>query len=70
MAQSFVEAGASAVIAPLWVVKDDVARDVSLRFYQAVFAGTSPAEFLRTERAEMNDSGTHLAYVLYGHPLL
>jgi hypothetical protein len=69
MAQSFVEAGASAVIAPLWVVKDDVARDVSLRFYASAFAGTSPAEFLRVERAR-DGSGTHLAYVLYGHPLL
>jgi CHAT domain-containing protein len=69
MAQSFVEAGASAVIAPLWVVKDDVARDVSLRFYASAFAGKSPAEFLREERAR-DGSGTHLAYVLYGHPLL
>jgi hypothetical protein len=69
MAQSFVEAGASAVIAPLWVVKDDVARDVSLRFYESAFKGTSPAEFLRAERAR-DGSGTHLAYVLYGHPLL
>jgi hypothetical protein len=51
------------------VVKDDVAREVSLRFYKAVFAGTSPAEFLRRERAR-DGSGTHLAYVLYGHPLL
>ena len=69
MAQAFVEAGASAVIAPLWSVKDDVARDISLRFYQAVFSGTSPAEFLRAERASL-ESGTNLAYVLYGHPLL
>jgi CHAT domain len=69
MAQSFVEAGASAVIAPLWVVKDEVAREVSLRFYEAAFAGTAPAEFLRSERAR-DGSGTHLAYVLYGHPLL
>ena len=53
MAQAFVEAGASAVIAPLWSVKDDVARDISLRFYQAVFSGTSPAEFLRAERAPL-----------------
>ncbi|HET6685618.1 MAG TPA: CHAT domain-containing protein, partial [Jiangellaceae bacterium] len=70
MAQAFVEAGASAVIAPLWSVKDDVARDISLRFYEAVFSGTSPAEFLRTERARPSESGTNLAYVLYGHPLL
>jgi hypothetical protein len=69
MAQAFVEAGAAAVIAPLWVVQDDVARDVSLRFYAAAFAGTSPGEFLRTERTR-NGSGTHLAYVLYGHPLM
>jgi CHAT domain len=70
MAQAFVEAGATAVIAPLWSVKDDVARDISLRFYQAVFSGMSPAEFLRAERARPSESGTNLAYVLYGHPLL
>jgi hypothetical protein len=69
MAQSFVEAGASAVIAPLWVVNDEVAREVSLRFYTSAFSGMSPAEFLRAERAR-DGSGTHLAYVLYGHPLL
>jgi CHAT domain len=69
MAQSFVEAGASGVIAPLWVVNDEVARDVSLRFYASAFAGTSPAEFLRAERAR-DGASTHLAYVLYGHPLL
>jgi CHAT domain len=69
IAQSFVEAGASAVIAPLWVVNDEVARDVSLRFYSSAFSGTAPAEFLRAERAR-DGSGTHLAYVLYGHPRL
>ena len=69
MAQAFVTAGASAVVAPLWVVDDEVARDVSLRFYQAVFAGTAPAEFLRLERGA-GESGTHLAYVFYGHPNL
>jgi CHAT domain-containing protein len=67
IAQSFIEAGASAVIAPLWVVNDEVARDVSLRFYSSAFSGTAPAEFLRAERAR-DGSGTHLAYVLYGHP--
>ncbi|MGH9262735.1 MAG: CHAT domain-containing protein, partial [Acidimicrobiales bacterium] len=70
MAQAFVEAGASAVIAPLWAVQDDVAREVSLRFYEAAFSGISPGELLRNERAQMRDSGTHLAYVLYGHPAL
>jgi hypothetical protein len=69
MAQAFVEAGAAAVVAPLWVVQDDVARDVSLRFYAATFAGMSPGEFLRAERAR-DSSGTHLAYVLYAHPLM
>ena len=69
MAQAFVTAGASAVVAPLWVVDDEVARDVSLRFYQAVFTGTTPAEFLRAERGA-GESGTQLAYVFYGHPNL
>ena len=51
------------------MVDDEVARDVSLRFYRAVFAGSSPAEFLRAQRQDAA-SGTHLAYVFYGHPHL
>ena len=33
MVQAFLSVGASAVVAPLWSVRDDVAKDISLRFY-------------------------------------
>jgi CHAT domain-containing protein len=70
MAQAFVEAGASAVVAPLWVVRDDEAFKVSTQFYEEAFGGASPAMVLRAQRATPDDTGTRLAYVLYGHPRL
>jgi len=73
MAQSFVSAGASAVIAPLWSVKDTTAKDFALQFY-APAGETRPATALRTARASLGNagitSGTHLAYQFYGHPAL
>lgn len=73
MAQAFLSAGASAVIAPLWSVRDDIAREISLRFYKLAFAGEPPAEVLRRERASFSAtdppvSSTFLAYQFYGHP--
>ncbi len=73
MASAFLMALASGVIAPIWSVKDDVARDIALHFYAGVFAGTSPAELLRRERARFNEdaeSATFIAYLFYGHPSL
>ena len=74
MAEAFLRAGASAVVAPLWSVRDGVAKDVALRFYPgALTEGASPAELLRRERARFTTAGdpataTHLAYLFYGHP--
>ena len=74
MAEAFLRAGASAVVAPLWSVRDGVAKDVALRFYPgALTEGVSPAELLRRERARFTAAGdtataTHLAYLFYGHP--
>jgi hypothetical protein len=74
MAEAFLRAGASAVVAPLWSVRDGVAKDVALRFYPgALTEGASPAELLRRERARFAAAGdpataTHLAYLFYGHP--
>lgn len=73
MAQAFLRAGASAVVAPLWSVRDDIAKEISLRFYAGAFSGVAPAEILRQERASFGSGGpptsaTYLAYQFYGHP--
>ena len=75
MAAAFLYAGAAAVIAPLWSIDDVAAKDIGLRFYERVFAGASPAEALRLERASFltspgTASSTFLAYQYYGHPSL
>ena len=75
MAAAFLYAGAAAVIAPLWSIDDAAAKDIGLRFYERVFAGASPAEALRLERASFltspeTASSTFLAYQYYGHPSL
>jgi CHAT domain len=73
MAAAFLYAGASGVIAPLWSIKDTIARQIALRFYEEAFQGTAPAEFLRSERSQFTDSpevvsATFLAYQFFGHP--
>lgn len=73
MAEAFLRAGASAVIAPLWSVRDGAAKDIALRFYPAALDGELPAELLRRERASFGAGGdpttaTHVAYLFYGHP--
>lgn len=73
LAAAFLNAGASAVVAPLWSVDDNIAKEIALRFYDAVSKGDSPAAFLRAQRAKVTDSpdrisGTHLAYLFFGDP--
>ncbi len=73
MASAFLRAGAAAVIAPLWSINDGVAKDVALRFYQALFNGASPADFFRQERASVVEGlqdSSRLAYQYFGHPSL
>ncbi|WP_369136947.1 CHAT domain-containing protein [Modestobacter versicolor] len=75
LADAFLDAGACAVIAPLWAVDDRIARDIAARFYRAVFQdGVQPADFFRDER-QYGRPGTdvpetHLAYLFFGHPRL
>ena len=41
MAHSFLLSGASAVIAPLWNVRDTLAREISLEFYRTVYGSAA-----------------------------
>jgi hypothetical protein len=75
MAAAFLVAGAAGVVAPLWSVKDTIAREIALGFYTAAAGGTRPAEALREARksfvAEAGpQSATYLAYQFFGHPAL
>ena len=75
MAEAFLYAGASGVVAPLWSISDKVARDVSRRFYEQAFNGQPLGDVMRQERAGFRQSddvlsATGLAYVFYGHPSL
>jgi hypothetical protein len=75
MARAFLRAGASAVIAPIWSVQDDIAREIALRFYERLFNGSSPAEALRLERVRFTHdpsptTATFLAYQYFGHPAM
>src|SRR5690606_29923004 len=44
MAHAFLYAGAAGVVAPLWSIKDSIAREIAMRFYEQAFAGVAPAE--------------------------
>ncbi len=73
MAAAFLYADASGVIAPVWSVKDTVAKEIALRFYTEMqkTKEVTPADFLRLERKNFqqdNTSGTCLAYQFFGHP--
>jgi CHAT domain-containing protein len=76
LAAAFLYAGASAVVAPLWSIDDSAAKDLALRFYNAVFdEGRPPAEVLRDERRDFagpdgDGAATRLAYQFFGHPAL
>jgi len=69
-------AGFRALVGPLWAVKDEVAHDIALEFYERAFGadGHDPEEvgailtdFRRRATSESFDA-TFLSYVLYGHP--
>ncbi len=73
MADAFLKAGASGVIAPLWSIDDVLARELALKFYAKALKGESPASVMRSERtafqkADGPTSSTYLAYQFYGHP--
>ncbi len=67
----FLQAGAGAVIAPVWVVGDGSAMTFSTRLYEALLDQGLPfAEALRVARQGAFDDGdpTWLAYRAYAHP--
>ena len=73
LAESFLFAGASAVVAPLWSIDDAVASALAERFYSKAFAGESLAEIVRAERAAFgtgddSNSSTLVAFQFFGHP--
>ena len=80
MAEAFLHAGASAVIAPLWSIDDAAAKTLALSFYKSASGVNSkpPAEILREERARLSRSSVRgdpppplicLSYQFFGHPL-
>jgi hypothetical protein len=75
LAESFLFAGASAVVAPLWSIDDGVASDLAERFYSRAFAGDALAEIVRAERAAFGtgadaNSSTLVAFQFFGHPAM
>ena len=73
MAEAFLFARSSAVIAPLWSIEDIVAKQIAIEFYQG--NSTKPAQYLREARARFTlgpvaQSATYLAYQYFGHPEL
>jgi hypothetical protein len=70
--QTFLDAGASACVAPLWSVIDENAKEVATRFYRLVFEEQKTmGEALQQIRFEWKGrrSLTFLSYVLYGDPM-
>ena len=74
-AEQFMILGASAVIAPLWSVKDSIAHQVAVEFYEGIEKEPRVpfAEILRGLRkrsyAEEGGEDTWAAYCFYGDPL-
>ncbi|MFY9821568.1 MAG: CHAT domain-containing protein [Thermoanaerobaculia bacterium] len=74
-AEEFMALGASAVIAPLWSVKDTIAHEIAVEFYRRIKAepATPFAAILRDLRAKSyaieGGEDTYAAYCFYGDPL-
>jgi CHAT domain-containing protein len=73
VAAAFVRAGASAVIAPLWKIDDEIAMQIAFDFYAAAAKGEPLSEILRKAREPFiknfeTKSATWMAYQLFGHP--
>ena len=73
VAAAFVTAGASAVVAPLWSVDDEIAGRIAVDFYEQAAKGEALSEVLRMSRQAFVDrfdtkSATWMAYQLFGHP--
>lgn len=76
MAEAFISGGAAGVVAPLWSIKDDLAKQIAIDFYRATLEEKlAPAEAIRRARANFVSaknpvSATYLAYQFFGHPSL
>jgi hypothetical protein len=70
-AASFIELGASAVVAPLWSVQDKVAFDVTQTFYPQALKGVPFAKIMQQIRAKAYSQAidSYAAYCFYGDPL-
>jgi len=72
LAESFLFAGAAAVVAPLWSIDDSVASALAERFYSDAFTGKPVAEIVRAERASFGSADGHsstlMAFQFFGHP--
>jgi hypothetical protein len=76
LADSFVDMGASGVVAPLWNVDDKIARKVAVRFYKALKENPrrSIASIIQDIRtlayadAPTQGRDTYAAYCFYGDP--
>ena len=74
-AQAFTDMGACAVVAPLWSVKDGLAHEIAMKFYESARDRRDVpfAEVLREFRAKAYDPNnaedTYAAYCFYGDPL-
>lgn len=72
--KAWAEAGAGAIVAPLWSVRDSIAHDVALKFYEAVQTEplTPYARIVRDIRALAYDSAggedSYAAYCYFGSP--
>ena len=67
---SFLDLGASAVVAPLWSVEDSVAEKVCKRFYRDVLSGKTFGKTMQRIRARAFELGvdTYASYCYYGDP--
>jgi CHAT domain len=76
LAAAFLYSGASGVIAPLWSIADDVARQIALSVYERILSdGLAPAEAMRAARSsfamgDVPQSSAFMAYQFFGHPAL
>jgi hypothetical protein len=70
-ASSFIDLGASAVVAPLWSVQDTVALDVTQTFYPQALKGVPFARVLKEIRAKAYDQAidSYAAYCFFGDPM-
>jgi hypothetical protein len=69
-ANSFIQLGASGVIAPLWSVQDSAALTVSQLFYGDALQGIAFSDIMKRIRAKAYDEAidSYAAYCFYGDP--